>query len=248
MDQLLDEQVIVLEEQEQGLELDKEELEAVMAELKENLTTQFGSEKKINSTLRKFNLRWDDLEEISANNLKMQKLYEKVTAEVKITDEEVEAYYRDHPDEFEVPEQIKASHILVEDKKLAEELRARLEEGEDFAQLAQEHSTDPGSRESGGQLGYFSAGQMVPEFDQAAFATPVGEISPVTETNFGYHIIMVEDKQPARTLELEEVELFLAEQLLNLKRNEQFQSFFLAARKKHQAENKLATEEPDLTD
>ncbi len=104
---------------------------------------------------------------------------------------------------------MKASHILVKEEKLAQELRERLEKGEDFAALAKEYSTDQGSRENGGQLGYFPAGKMVPEFDQAAFSTPVGQLSPVTKSQFGYHIIKVEDKKPARTQTLEEVKYVL---------------------------------------
>lgn len=244
VDQLLDEKIVVVEAYKQGIRVKDEEVEAALAEVKKSLETQFGDEKKTNSALRKFNLTMDDLKEIVENNLKTQQLYTKVTAEVKVADEEVQKCYQDHLNEFQLPEEVKASHILVKEEKLAQELRERLEKGEDFAALAKEYSTDQGSRENGGQLGYFPAGKMVPEFDQAAFSTPVGQLSPVTKSQFGYHIIKVEDKKPARTQTLEEVKSFLAMQLESQKRDQEFWTFFEEIKTKYKPENKLA---PDKT-
>ncbi|MFY9187794.1 MAG: peptidylprolyl isomerase [bacterium] len=244
VDQLLDEKIVVVEAYKQGIRVKDEEVEAALAEVKKSLETQFGDEKKTNSALKKFNLTMDDLKEIVENNLKTQQLYTKVTAEVKVADEEVQKCYQDHLNEFQLPEEVKASHILVKEEKLAQELRERLEKGEDFAALAKEYSTDQGSRENGGQLGYFPAGKMVPEFDQAAFSTPVGQLSPVTKSQFGYHIIKVEDKKPARTQTLEEVKSFLAMQLESQKRDQEFWTFFEEIKTKYKPENKLA---PDKT-
>lgn len=244
VDQLLDEKIVVVEAYKQGIRVKDEEVEAALAEVKKSLETQFGDEKKTNSALKKFNLTMDDLKEIVENNLKTQQLYTKVTAEVKVADEEVQKCYQDHLNEFQLPEEVKASHILVKEEKLAQELRERLEKGEDFAALAKEYSTDQGSRENGGQLGYFPAGKMVPEFDQAAFSTPVGQLSPVTKSQFGYHIIKVEDKKPARTQTLEEVKSFLAMQLESQKREQEFWTFFEEIKTKYKPENKLA---PDKT-
>jgi len=244
VDQLLDEKIVVVEAYKQGIRVKDEEVEAALAEVKKSLETQFGDEKKTNSALKKFNLTMDDLKEIVENNLKTQQLYTKVTAEVKVADEEVQKCYQDHLNEFQLPEEVKASHILMKEEKLAQELRERLEKGEDFAALAKEYSTDQGSRENGGQLGYFPAGKMVPEFDQAAFSTPVGQLSPVTKSQFGYHIIKVEDKKPARTQTLEEVKSFLAMQLESQKRDQEFWTFFEEIKTKYKPENKLA---PDKT-
>lgn len=110
----------------------------------------------------------------------------------EITDEEVAAYYTDNPDQFVIDE-VTASHILVEDENLATELIAELKAGADFAELAKEHSID-GSAADGGSLGTFGRGAMVPEFETAAFALEVGEISDVVQSQFGYHIIKVTDK------------------------------------------------------
>lgn len=85
---------------------------------------------------------------------------------------------------------VRASHILVDTKQEAESLKTRIEKGESFETLAQEYSKCPSGRQ-GGDLGYFERGQMVPEFDQAAFSLPVGQISEPVQTQFGWHLIKV---------------------------------------------------------
>lgn len=89
--------------------------------------------------------------------------------------------------------EVKASHILVEDEALALEIKEKLNAGEDFATLVTEYSIDTGSMSSGGSLGYFPRGVMVPEFEAAAFSQPVGVISSPVATQHGFHIIKVED-------------------------------------------------------
>ncbi|WP_179295542.1 peptidylprolyl isomerase [Bacillus sp. FJAT-45350] len=91
-------------------------------------------------------------------------------------------------------EVVRASHILVEDEETVAEVLEKLEAGEDFASLAEEYSTDPGSAAQGGDLSYFTRGKMVPEFEEVAFTLEEGEISEPVESQFGYHIIKVTEK------------------------------------------------------
>lgn len=106
-------------------------------------------------------------------------------AEAEVTDEDIKAYY----DTLEG--QIKASHILVADEATAKEVKEKLAAGEKFEDLAKEYSTDPGSAQNGGDLGWFGEGAMVPEFQEAAFKLKEGEVSEPVKTDFGFHIIKV---------------------------------------------------------
>jgi peptidyl-prolyl cis-trans isomerase C len=92
-------------------------------------------------------------------------------------------------------EEIRARHILVENKDKATEISEKIAHGEDFARMAKVHSLDQGSKEEGGDLGYFRAGQMVPEFEAAAFKLQKGEVSTPIETKFGWHLIKIEDRR-----------------------------------------------------
>ncbi len=136
-------------------------------------------------------------------------IQKEILGKIKLTDKDYEAYYNTHKKEFENPEMVRARHILIavkpnateEEKKAAlkkaEDILEKAKKGEDFAKLASEYSDDPGSKAKGGDLGFFTAGSMVGKFEQAAFTLKPGEISPVVETEFGYHIIKVEERKAA---------------------------------------------------
>ncbi len=135
---------------------------------------------------------------------------------VKVDEKEIASYYDYNLDSFKVPKEVKARHILFtlardaspeEEQKAREKASAVLElarQGQDFAELAKQHSDGP-TREMGGDLGFFSAGKMVKPFEDAAFALPQGGISDLVRTDFGYHIIKVEEIKEERTKPMEEV-------------------------------------------
>ena len=142
---------------------------------------------------------------------------QKVRSRIIPTDAEIRAAYDQRKDTFTVPEQVNASHILISvkpgatpeqdaaAKAKADAVAARAKAaGADFAKLADENTDDPGGKTTGGKLPPFSHGQMVPEFEEAAFSMAPGEIRGPIKTQFGYHIIKVESKTPARTRTLEE--------------------------------------------
>ncbi|MYL33993.1 foldase [Pontibacillus yanchengensis] len=117
-------------------------------------------------------------------------LKQKAAAEgVEVTDEEVKQYYEN------MKQEVKVSHILVEDKETASEVQKKLNNGGDFAKLAKEYSTDKQSAQKGGDLGYISTGQMVLPFEKAAYNLKVGKVSEPVKSQYGYHIIKVTDKR-----------------------------------------------------
>ncbi|MGJ7035995.1 peptidylprolyl isomerase [Anoxybacillus eryuanensis] len=135
-------------------------------------------------------------EEAIRDMVKLDLLRQKAAMEdIKVSDEELKKYYNEYKPK------VKASHILVEDEKTAKEIKAKLEKGEDFAKLAKEYSKDTGSAQKGGDLGWFGPGKMVEEFEKAAYALNVGEISDPVKTQFGYHIIKVTDKEKKKSFD-----------------------------------------------
>lgn len=158
--------------------------------------------------------------------LKQQLLIEKYDAqlqsEVEVADEDVQAFYDANSASYE---QVWARHILVETQEEADAIYERAIAGEDFATLAQENSVGP-SAENGGDLGYFSRGQMVPEFELAAFSTEIGEISAPVATQFGWHVIKVEDRVDPS---FEEYKDQIKAQLAGEKINEKVQQIIEAA-------------------
>lgn len=123
---------------------------------------------------------------------------------VKVSEADIESYYREHLDKYVTPERVKARHILVEKQSLADDLLGRLKKGADFKELAKKHSTCP-SADKGGDLGWFGRGKMAPEFEKAAFALSKGELSGVVKSSFGHHIVQLEDKRESKTKTLDQV-------------------------------------------
>ncbi len=146
---------------------------------------------------------------------------QELRARVTITPAEIEAHYRAHPEDYREEEQVCASHVLVkvkatpdateghsdeEAKKLAESVLTQAREGGDFAALAKRASEDQGSASNGGDLGCFGRGRMVAEFEDAAFELPVGSISNLVRSSFGYHVIRVSARREADVPPLKQVE------------------------------------------
>ena len=130
---------------------------------------------------------------------------EKALGSISVKEEELKAYYDEHAAELVGGESVNASHILVEEEELAKELLAKIEAGDlSFEDAAKEHSTCP-SGQNGGSLGDFTRGQMVPEFDTACFSMQVGELRGPVKTQFGYHLIRLNDKKEAAAIPFEEI-------------------------------------------
>jgi foldase protein PrsA len=138
--------------------------------------------------------------------LRNEALRRAIVGIVDPTDDELVAHFEANIARYDVAEQIRASHILTVDEQTAREVHAQLLAGGDFAELASRYSEDQANKDSGGDLEWFGRGRMIAEFEEAAFALEIGEISEPVETQFGYHIIKVTDRQDAHTPTFEEVE------------------------------------------
>lgn len=159
----------------------------------------------------------EQIELMTNDLLASQYLLKEVVGKINVTEEDISLYYKAHLEEFRTPEMVRARHILVkveksaqeDDKKKAkdkiEDILKKLKAGEDFAKLASEFSDDPGSKNKGGDLGFFPKGRMVPDFEKVAFSLKPNEVSDIVETPFGYHIIKIEEKKESVQEPLEKV-------------------------------------------
>lgn len=168
-------------------EVTEEELDKKINEIKDQLGANF------ELALQQYGY---DSEEDLRETFKVAILQEKAAMEeIDVTEEELKEYYDNW-----MPE-IKARHILVDNEETAKEVKKKLEEGAKFEDLAAEYSTDPGSAQNGGDLGWFGKGEMVPEFEEAAYSLDVNEVSEPVESSFGWHIIQVTDKKEKKSFE-----------------------------------------------
>ena len=149
---------------------------------------------------------------------------EKAIASVKVSSDDVKKFYDEHKSEFLAGESVEASHILVDDEAKIKEILADIKAGKiSFEDAAKANSSCP-SGEKGGALGEFGRGQMVPEFEQAAFAMNVGEISEPVKTQFGYHLIKLTNKKEASEIPFEQIAPQLEKKLLTEKQKAAYDS------------------------
>lgn len=156
----------------------------------------------------------------------MRGIYIQREIDKQISDSDLKAKYDEAIGKAPDTKEIKAAHILVADKEKAQELIKKLKDGEDFAKLAAENSADPGNKDKGGELGWFAKTDMVPAFSEAAFAMSKGEVSkePV-ETQFGWHVIKVEDERTRAKPAFEEVKPMLMTELRREKLEKMLESW-----------------------
>lgn len=218
LNSLIIKKIIKLEAKKQNIKVTKDEIQDELDKTIEN----FGSKEAFKNTLEYYGITEDSLKEDIELNLYVSKL---LKSEVKITEEEMKDYFEENKDDFKQEEQVKARHILVENEKTAKEIKQKLDNGENFEELAKKYSTDTETKEKGGDLGFFSKGEMVKEFEEVAFSLKVGEISNPVKTKYGYHIIKVEDRKEAKEANYEESKEEIREKLFEEKLPDVYQSW-----------------------
>lgn len=189
LDALIDNKLQLKKAADMGIKVTDEE---VNAEVEKARKDYFDSQEKFDEFLKSQKMTLDYLKQSIREDLTINKLKSKLTENITVSDQEVKSYYDSHQDEFI---KVKASHILLDTEDEAKKILEKVKAGEDFKKLATEYSKDPSAKNNGGDLGYFGPGTMVEPFEKAAFALKPGEISDIVQTQFGFHIIKVEDRK-----------------------------------------------------
>ena len=213
LESLIDRELLFQESKKKGIQVKSD---AVSDQL-QKIQQRYPNKEEFQKLLSNMGLTESDVQAQIERGMAIQKLIDKeVTEKIKVSDEETKAFYDKNPQLFQQPEQIKASHILIkvqadapadqkaEARKKIEDVQQKVKKGEDFATLAKTYSEGP-SGPKGGDLGYFRRGQMVKPFEEAAFSLKPDETSEIVETQFGYHLIKVNDKKPAKKMTYAEV-------------------------------------------
>ena len=203
--------------EEMGITVSDEELDKRLDELKQQFFD--GDEEAYQAELEKQGLTEEQVLKDLRSRMLSEKIFEKVTSDVQVSDADVQAYYDENKSQFEQPASREVRHILVKTKAKADQIHQQLENGADFAKLAKQYSQDPSSKASGGK---FTAqkGATVAPFDEVAFTLKTGELSEPVKTQFGWHIIeAVGPVVEAATQELADVKAQISSTLLDKKKN-----------------------------
>ncbi|MFT9486597.1 MAG: peptidylprolyl isomerase [Tepidibacillus sp.] len=231
-DYLTTQKIIELESKNQKITISDSDIEKELQKMMES----YGGEESFNQALQMSGITLDEIKENVKINVQLKKLLE---PQISISEEEMKKYFDENKESFAEQEQVKARHILVDSEEKAKEVKAELEKGGDFAELAKKYSTDTGTKDQGGELGYFGKGEMVAEFDQVAFSLEVGKISDPVKTDYGYHIIEVEEKKEAKPANYEESKNEIKDILSDQKMQDLYPTWLEDQKTKYKIENFL---------
>ncbi|MBF0320929.1 MAG: peptidylprolyl isomerase [Nitrospirae bacterium] len=176
----------------------------------------------------------EEFKKVNLVNTLVQKAFKPEMS--KVTPEEVKAYYDNNSKDFSSPEQIKASHILVKTEGEAKEAAEKIKKGTDFASVAKAVSIDKMTADKGGDLGFFSKGQMEPSFDEAVFKLKKGEVSAPVKTTFGYHIIKMTDIKPSKKVDFDSAKDMITQLLSEEKKNKAFDDYYMGIEKNYKVQ------------
>lgn len=218
LDGMISDKIIELEIKKSDIKITEDEVNEEFAKME----NYYGGAEVLEQTMAQYNMTKEEMQENIKLNLSMKKL---VSKDMVITEEEIAEFYEENGEIFNKGEQVNASHILVKTEELANEVLGKLDAGESFEELALEYSED-GSAANGGNLGFFGRGAMVEPFDKAAFSLPIGEISQPVQSQFGYHIIKVNEKTEATEGSLEANKEEIIDMILESKIPEAFTGWY----------------------
>ncbi len=250
---------------ERGIKVSNKDVDEALKEI----IDQMGGKERLLETLKANGVSVSDFKKDLKTQVKMKKLADS-TGKTEVSDKDVEKFYKENPDKFKFPEQVRASHILImanpyqiqmeltnngkkkiEEKELKEQVEKKIAEKEalaqklakelkadssKFAAYAKKYSDDEASAKQGGDLGFFAKEQMVPEFGNVAFSAKPNTVSDVVKTQFGYHIILVQDRKAAGTTSFEKAKSSIKDFLTREKQILALDELASAAKKKAKIE------------
>ena len=236
---LIDRELLFQDSRKKGITVEETEVADQITQLKGRFKDEAGFQRALSF----MNINEAELKITIERGMAIQKLIQTdVAKDVTVSDDEKKAFYDGHPEYFKVPEQVKASHILIKVDSQADDatkakarekietVRGKVNAGGDFAELAKAFSEGPSSVK-GGDLGFFKRGQMVKPFEDKAFALAPGEVSDVVETRFGYHLIKVVEKKPETVVAYEDVTAKIGEHLSQEKTQQKVKKYVEELRK-----------------
>ncbi len=244
LESLINRELLFQESKKQGIKISDNDVTAQINEVKSKLP----NEMDYSAMLEKLKVSESNFKAQIGKDMAIQRLVQQEYAgKVSVTPDESKAFYDSHPDLFKTPEMVRASHILIKadqnaaqaDKDKARQklvdIEKRIKKGEEFGKVAKEVSECPSSAKEG-DLDFFAQGQMVPEFDKAAFALKPGQVSDIVQTQFGYHLIKVTDKKEASLEPYDKIKEMLENRMKQDKVNQQVSQLLEQLRSKAKIE------------
>ena len=221
LNQLIDRKLLVAEAENLGITVSEEEIDNEV----NSIIDEYPDRETFDEQVENGNIDLDQWRREIEYKLLLEKLVESALAqEIEILPEEIETYYEENTEEYSADEMVHALQIMVETREQAEELLSEIKDGADFSNLATIHSISPDSAR-GGDLGFFSREEMPPDFE-IAFDMKPGELSDVVESPYGFHILKVLEKSPAKDMTLEEATPEIIEKLKRIRAEEQYGLWF----------------------
>ncbi len=232
VDYMIQQKLLINQSEKFGIEISDKDIDKGVKDLKKQVAN--GDEKEFEKQMKAAGYTMEQVRKDIEFELLSKKLYARVVKDIEISDKEAKKFYNENKDQFTTKESRAVSHILVKDKAKAQSIYEQVKDGNEktFAKLAKANSTDPGSKDKGGDLGEIQRGQTVPEFDKAAFALKTGEVSEPVKSDYGYHVILATgDIKPESVKKFDDVKSDIKKQLKSQQEGDRYNEWIKDIRK-----------------
>ncbi len=227
LDSMVSEKILLKKATELNLKPSDDEINSKIDETMNQYKTQYPEEGQFDSVLQQNGLTEDELKESLKKQIIISPVQEDMVKDITVTDDDVQTYYDENKDtKYAVGAGATVAHILVADEETAKNLKAKLDAGADFATLAKENSTDTGTKDKGGSLGFvaYNSTQLVPEFIEGFKNLKEGEISQPVKSQYGYHLIKATGLKEAEVTPLDQAKDEIKSSLLQQKQQDAFKA------------------------